>query len=72
MYPSYLKTAAQMLSYGDTTADPGLLNADLAYCLRNIALLTGFAGGELRSRQAIATAIVFWEKLNPNSKAYGE
>lgn len=71
MYPNYLKTAAQMLSENDT-ADPGLLNADLADCLKDIALLTESTGGELRSRQAIAVAIVFWEKLNPNSKAYGE
>lgn len=62
---STMKIAASMFG-----GDPGLLNADLELEIKLAALLVQNAGGELRSRQAIAVIIINWQKRNPDRKAY--
>lgn len=68
-YEIYEKIAATMFG-----GDPGLLNYKLCEDLDEVARLIqrAGAGGELRSRQVIATIIVDWLRRNPDAKAYGE
>ena len=65
---NYLGIAARMLNVDDDTNLP----KDLEYRLSKVALLTAIAGGELRSRQIIATVVTQWIWDNPKEvKRFG-
>ena len=61
----HCKIAAQMLH-----TQPGLLDYRLIEYLNNVADLTNSTGGELKSRQVIALAIVSWRE-GPDKTVYG-
>lgn len=62
--------AAQML--GGSPSDAGRLHHDLYDLLTAIDELAGNFGGELVSRQVIATAIQFWKLFHPGEKPLGD
>lgn len=62
--------AAQML--GGSPSDGGRLHHDLYDLLSEIDVLAGNFGGELVSRQVIATVIQFWKLTHPGEKALGD
>ncbi len=62
-----LQVAAKLLN-GD---DPTLLNASLAEDILDVQRLVNDAGGELKSRQVIASIIMSWRKTHRGKKAYG-
>lgn len=62
-----LQVAAKLLN-GD---DPTLLNASLAEEIMDVQTLVNDAGGELKSRQVIASIIISWRKKHIGKKAYG-
>lgn len=63
------RIAADMLAQnGD--GKPARIHPDLLRCLHRIDDLAAMAGGELGSRQVIATAIFVWQNTNPTVAAY--
>ncbi len=62
-----LQIACKMLN-GD---DPTLLNASLAEDIMDVQILVNAGGGELKSRQVIASIIMSWRKKHRGKKAYG-
>ena len=68
MEKNYLKVAAEMLGSGDV----GMLNYKLAGYLNDIDYMCQQAGGELKSRQVIAVAIIQFGNEYPDTKLYGD
>ena len=64
MYERHLQIAAEIL--GGNNGDAGLLNSKLANWLDNLVAYIDHTP----SRQIIALAILTWEGLNPESRAY--
>ena len=65
----YKKIAAQMLGVDDY----GILHYDFAAYLDDVARLSySVREGELFSRQAIALAIVTWQRMNPSQDIIGK
>jgi len=65
------RTAARILA-GIGTGDPELLHPGIVLGLNEIDDLCRADGGELHSRQVIATFIFAWRNANPGARVYGE
>ena len=65
-----LEIAAMMI--GGPRVGSGQLHYDLYNTISRATELVSQAGGELRSRQAIAAIIASWEMANPGVSPIGE